>query len=230
MDIAYTLIIYPLEMALQWVLIESHQITHSPGAAILLLSLVFNLLLLPIYHFTEKVQERERAIQQKLAPKIEEFRSAFQGQVRYMMLRTLYRQNGYHPIFALRGLLPLLIQVPFFIATFHLIANFQPLCGESFLFFSDLGKPDALIGGINLMPFVMTFANLLSGFIYARQLAFRDKIQIWGIALLFLVLLYNKPVALVMYWTCSNIFSLFKNMAYQRLSFRQESDLEYSTL
>jgi membrane protein insertase Oxa1/YidC/SpoIIIJ len=32
-------------------------------------------------------------------------------------------------------------------------------------------------------------------------------------ALIFLVLLYNSPSGLVLYWTCNNIFSLGKNLA-----------------
>lgn len=227
MSLLYNCLILPLETALHWVLATAYDATGSPGMAILMLSLTFNLLLLPVYHLAEKVQDRERAAQERLAPKLEEFRTVFKGQVRYMMIRTLYRQHHYHPIFALRALLPLLIQVPFFLATFHLIANFQPLYGQSFLFFADLGKPDGLLGGVNLMPFAMTAANLASGFIYTKHLANQDKVQIWAIAFLFLVLLYNRPVALVMYWTCSNVFSLAKNMVYARLRMAAATQLEF---
>src|SRR5437868_9833795 len=141
-ELAYKLFILPLESALHWVLLTAYDVTGSYGAAIVVLSVVFNMLLLPFYHFAEKVQNREREAQRRLAPKLEEFRSVFQGQERYMMLRALYRQHRYHPIYALRGILPLLIQVPFFVATFGLLSHFQPLQGQSFLFFSDLGRPD----------------------------------------------------------------------------------------
>ena len=34
-------------------------------------------------------------------------------------------------------------------------------------------------------------------------------------AVIFLVLLYNSPSGLVVYWTCNNIFSLVKNIFYK---------------
>jgi membrane protein insertase Oxa1/YidC/SpoIIIJ len=57
----------------------------------------------------------------------------------------------------------------------------------------------------------MTFVNIISSYIYAANLGKNDKVQLWMLALLFLVLLYNSPSALVFYWTLNNIFSLVKN-------------------
>lgn len=219
-ELLYLILIFPLESALLWVLRTAHALTGSYGAAIILLSLAFNILLLPFFHYAETVQRRERAIQARLAAKIEEFRAVFTGQERYMMLRTLYRQNGYYPIYALRSLLPLALQVPFFIATFGLLSNFTPLNGEPFLLFGDLGRPDGLLGGVNLMPFVMTAANLASGLVYTRSLTTRDKAQTWIVAAIFLALLYGSPVGLVLYWTVSNVFSLAKNYVYAQLGSR----------
>jgi hypothetical protein len=41
----------------------------------------------------------------------------------------------------------------------------------------------------------------------------RTKAQIIGIAAIFMVLLYNSPAGLVLYWTTSQVFSLCKNIA-----------------
>ncbi|MBP2295774.1 YidC/Oxa1 family membrane protein insertase [Azospirillum rugosum] len=219
-ELLHLIFIAPLETALLWVLRSAYALTGSYGAAIILLSLAFNILLLPFYYYAETVQNRERAVQKRLAPKVEEFRAVFTGQERYMMLRTLYRQNGYHPVYALRSLLPLAMQVPFFIATFGLLSSFAPLNGQPFLLFADLGRPDGLLGGVNLMPFVMTAANLASGLVYTRSLTRRDRTQTWIVAGIFLVLLYGSPVGLVLYWTVSNLFSLAKNCVYAQLGRR----------
>jgi hypothetical protein len=76
--------------------------------------------------------------------------------------------------------------------------------------------PDALfsIAGfkINILPIIMTVINCASGAIYTKGMAVRDKLQIYGMALLFLVLLYNSPAGLVFYWTMNNFFSLIKNI------------------
>jgi hypothetical protein len=75
------------------------------------------------------------------------------------------------------------------------------------------------------MPFVMTVVNLLSTLVYTQRLSFPDKIQLWLISFVFLVVLYTSPVALLIYWTFNNIFSLFKNMAYAWLTLTQTTDV-----
>jgi len=64
------------------------------------------------------------------------------------------------------------------------------------------------------MPILMTVINIASALIYTKNLARRDKIQLYAMAALFLVLLYDAASGLVLYWTCNNIFSLGKNIVY----------------
>jgi hypothetical protein len=61
----------------------------------------------------------------------------------------------------------------------------------------------------------MTFINVISGAVYTRGFKLKDKLQVFGIAAVFLVLLYNSPAGLVLYWTCNNIFSLIKNILHK---------------
>ena len=60
----------------------------------------------------------------------------------------------------------------------------------------------------------MTVINLFSALVYTHNLSRRDKIQLYGMAAVFLVLLYDAASGLVLYWTCNNIFSLGKNIVY----------------
>jgi hypothetical protein len=131
-----------------------------------------------------------------------------------MILATYYRQNHYHPVYAMRSTFGLLIQIPFFIAAYSYLSHLELLNGSSFLVIPDLGKPDALLpiaGGINLLPILMTVINCTAGAVYTRGLAIKDKIQLYGMALIFLLLLYHSPSGLVLYWTLNNVFSLAKN-------------------
>jgi len=226
LDALYFVLIEPIRFALLLVLEQAYAVTGSYGLAIVLLSVVFNLALLPAYHLAEKVQDKERAIQRRMAPKIEEFKFAFKGQERYWMLRTLYRQHRYHPVYALRGLLPLAIQIPFFIATFGLLSNYQPLNGVSFMGLADLGKPDHLLFGVNVLPIVMTLLNALAVYFYSKQLTERERIQSNVIALIFLVLLYRSPAGLVLYWTVNNLISVIKSFVYSVNRRRQLSGVQ----
>lgn len=58
----------------------------------------------------------------------------------------------------------------------------------------------------------MTVINLVSGAIYSKDTASREKIQIYVLAAVFLALLYNSPSGLVIYWILNNLFSLAKNV------------------
>ena len=208
MNILYEIFISPIEAILRLVLSASYSVIGSYGASIFLLSLLINLALLPLFHIAEKWQEAERRIQRQLRPKLQEFRQAFSGEERHVMIHTLYRQAGYHPIYAMRSSLGLFLQLPFWIAAYHLLSQYQPLEGASFLLFEDLGNSDKLLWGINLLPFVMTVINLLAAFFYTRKLSVIEKTQPLVLALLFLVLLYNSPTGLLLYWTFNSIFSL----------------------
>ncbi len=220
LDFLFYLCINPLETAMRHVLFAAHALTGSWGASLVLLSLAVNIALIPVYHLAETWQEAERGIQRKMAPKLAEIREVFAGRERWMFTRALYRLHGYSPIFALRTSFGLLIQIPFFFAAYHLLNAAPELAGRHWLFLSDLARPDGLlrIGGhaVNLLPFVMTAVNLLSAAVYTTRLTRREKIQLYGLAALFLVLLYPSSAALLVYWTCNNLFSLGKNLVYTR--------------
>lgn len=197
------------------------------GLALILLSIIVNVILFPLYHVAEKIQQKERSVQQKMKPKIEEFKSVYEGYELYLYTNNVYRLNNYHPAYSLRGLVSLLIQVPFFMGAYTFLANYEGFAGVSFLFISDLALPDGLLTigalSINLLPFVMTAINLLSGYVYAHDMSKSEKITIIVVAIFFLVLLYNSPASLLVYWTFNNIFSLVKNLLYKK--FGQKEDL-----
>jgi YidC/Oxa1 family membrane protein insertase len=226
LDVLNFTLIEPIRIALLFVLEQAHALTGSYGLAIIALSLAFNLAILPAYHLAEKVQERERKIRRLMAAKIEEFKFAFKGEERYSMLRALYRQHRYHPVYALRGLLPLAIQVPFFIATFGLLSHHSSVLGHGFLGIKDLGRPDHLLMGVNVMPILMTSLNLLAVNLYSRQLLHRERLQSCVIALIFLVLLYNSPAGLVLYWTVNNLISVVKSFVFSPLGKKPLPELE----
>lgn len=136
-----------------------------------------------------------------------------------MMLSTYYRQNHYHPLMALRSSFSLLIQIPFFIAAYTFLSHLPDIQGKSFLSIKNLALPDSCITlgsiSINILPIVMTLINCISGAIYSKGHPIKEKIQIYASALIFLILLYNSPSGLVIYWTMNNVFSLIKNIFYK---------------
>ena len=101
-------------------------------------------------------------------------------------------------------------------AAYHFLSHLTLFQGVSFGPIRDLSLPDGAltIGGIaiNILPILMTIVNIVSSSIYSKKTSLRDKIQLYGLALIFLVLLYRSPSGLVFYWLLNNIFSLCKNI------------------
>jgi YidC/Oxa1 family membrane protein insertase len=215
-EILYNILIYPLEQIIEFSYVLVFRIYHNPALAIFGVSFAVGFLTLPLYIAAEKWQNNERETYHQLKPKIDKIKSVFKGNEQYMILSCYYRQNKYHPLYALRNSFGILIQVPFFIAAYHFLSHLDYLNGAPFFFIRDLSVPDGLLSfngaSLNVLPILMTAINCIAGAIYSRDLYAKDKIQIYGMAALFLVLLYNSPSGLVLYWTINNIFSLIKNI------------------
>ena len=218
----YNILIGPLNLFFEMVFSVSNKLVSNPGYAIIILSLVINILILPLYNRADKLQKEQRDLEMKIQPGIDHIRKTFKSEERFMMLQTYYRQNGYSPASSLKGAFSLLLEIPFFISAYTLLSGLTLLNGQSFGFIADLGKPDALINlgfmSINILPILMTAINIFSGVVYSKGLRRKDKIQIYGMALIFLVLLYNSPAGLAFYWTLNNIFSLGKNIVKDALA------------
>jgi len=217
LDLLFQIVIFPLYAALEAIFLFLYRISaFNFGLTIFVISFLINIICLPLYINAEKLQNEEKEIQKKLEKRVKSIKKNFKGDERHLILSAYYRQNNYHPVMALRTSLSLLLQIPFFTAAYFFFNNLTLLKGLSFGIIQDLSQPDALLHlgnlSINILPVLMTVINLAAGIIYAKNQSLKDKIQIWGIALIFLVILYNSPSGLVLYWTFNNLFSLIKNI------------------
>ncbi|MBR5040685.1 MAG: membrane protein insertase YidC [Clostridiales bacterium] len=215
----YNITITPIEYLLEIIFMVANRVIGNTGLAIIFLSLTVNFLILPLYIRADELQNEEREIQKKMAFHIKNIKKTFKGNEQFLMLQEYYRINNYKPVYALKSTTSLLLQIPFFIAAYNLLSNMSSLQGMSFWFIKDLGKADStfMIGSfaVNILPILMTLINIVSGIIYTKGHPIKEKIQIYGLALIFLVLLYNSPAGLVFYWLLNNVFSLLKNIFYK---------------
>lgn len=215
----FQLIIQPISYIIEVTFLLFNEISGNTGISIIGVSLAVSVLCLPLYIVAEKWQEEERRTEALLAPGVKRIKSVFKGDEQYMILSTFYKQNHYHPMMALRSSFGLLIQIPFFIAAYNYLSNLELLHGQSFLFISDFGMPDRTfyIGSfaVNILPIAMTLINCVASAIYTKGHKLSEKIQVYSFALIFLLLLYDSPSGLVVYWTMNNVFSLVKNVFYK---------------
>ncbi|MBR2494446.1 membrane protein insertase YidC [Helicobacter sp.] len=209
----YYLFIYPLQQVLNFGLDWLFVLTHNYGLSVIALSLLVNLFLLKIFLYTDQKAQEESELKDLLDTRIKAWKHVYSRAKIYAFTRTLYRQHSYHPIYALRGLLGLGLQLPFFWAMYEVIKSASYLDGVSFLWIGDLKAPDSVeIFGfsMHILPLLMTFLTLINTLYSAKSLS--AKIQGISIALLFLLLLYDMPSSLVLYWTCNMAFSLLKEV------------------
>ena len=215
----YQLLISPLELLLETIYGISGILFDSAGFRIFAMSLLMNILLLPLYNQADALQAKERDIEKSMEPYVKHIRKTFSGDERFMMLQAYYNQAHYKPYYTLRGSLPLLLEVPFFIAAYHFLSHIADLRSSALGPIADLGAPDGLLvlGGVtlNALPILMTAINVVSSAVYTKGAPPKSKLTLYGVALIFLVLLYNSPSGLVFYWTLNNLFSLFKNLFYK---------------
>lgn len=218
-EILDTIILKPLVLLFEAVYMMSSRVVEAPGISIIMLSLFVNLLALPLYMRADAIQEEEHAIEKKLQRGVDHIKKTFRGDERMMILQTYYRQNNYKPVYVLRSAISLFLQIPFFIAAYRFLSGLSLLNGASFGPISDLGSPDGMlqIGGvsINVLPIIMTVVNLVSCVIFTKGDPLKSKIQLYGMALFFMVFLYQSPSGLVFYWTLNNVFSLVKTVLYK---------------
>ncbi|MCG8530720.1 MAG: YidC/Oxa1 family membrane protein insertase [Desulfovibrionales bacterium] len=207
----YDFTIYPIEVALKSLFFLLHDSTGSYVAALLLLSVVVRCITTPIEKFANAIVANEQALQKVFTPQLERITRDFSGAEKHAAIQRLYTRYSYHPIMAIRGTVGLLVQLPFFIAAFIMIGTLPELKGYVVPLIGDLGQPDGILAGINILPILMTVINIIAVYTLPDQTP-KSQRQAVILALAFLVLLYAEPAALVIYWTMNNTLSLVKSL------------------
>ena len=218
-SILYSLLISPLQMFFEVVFGFAQKYTNNPGVSIIVLSLVMNFLVLPLYKRADAMQAEERDTEAKLHDGLVHIKKAFSGDERMMIQQEYYRQNHYKTMDAFKGSISLFLEIPFFIAAYQFLSNMKALQDVSFGPITNLGAPDQLltIGAVtlNVLPILMTVINVISCIIYTKGYPLKTKIQLYIMAAFFLFFLYDSPAGLLFYWTLNNLFSLLKNIFYK---------------
>ncbi len=212
-------IIFPLSHSFQFVLETFYMLTQNYGLAIMLLSGLVSVLLLPLQLWADKLQQKDFNEKDAMRWALDSISRLANAQKKFYYTHYIYKKYKYRPIKSLRSLIGLLIQLPFFLAAYFMLGSFSDFSGQSFLIIKDLATPDALLKGYNFLPLFMTLVNLLSAGFYLLPKNNVDRSAMVSqllLPMLFLMLLYNKSSALLLYWTCNNLFSLAKNYCQSR--------------
>lgn len=193
-----------------------HSVVRNYGLAIILLTLLVNLCLFPL---TAKSMKSMKGLQQ-LQPKIQKLKETHKNSPEKMNQETLklYREHKVNP---LGGCLPMVLQMPVFIALYQTLVRSVELRGADFLWIRDLSAPDSFwrlpwgipfIGShVNLLPLLMIAAMVWQQKLSAKKttatLSPNDpqKMMATIMPVMFGVLFYHLPAGLVLYWLTNTL-------------------------
>ncbi|UTY28330.1 YidC/Oxa1 family membrane protein insertase [Treponema putidum] len=205
-------LLYPFVVLIQTVFSYSYSICGNYGISLILLSLFITAITAPLYYLAEQWKNKERVVQKKMNKDIKSINENYEGQKRFYLTKAARKIYDYKWWYTFRTSFGLIIQIPFFFAAYEVLSKYSGYNGISFLFIKDLGMPDNLIFGINVLPFVMTIINIAYSIYYTKSKSWNANKELYIMAGLFLVLLYNSPSALLLYWTMNNVFSFIKGI------------------
>lgn len=204
-----------------WLLIAlrtTRQFVGNYGWAIIILTCFVKLLLSPFTHMSFESMRKMQALQ----PKIKALQDHCKNDQAKLSKETmeLYKRHKVNPM---GGCLPMLLQIPIFIAFYQVLVQTVELRGAPFIFWiRDLSEPDRLLtlpfsipflgSGLNVLPILM-----LGSMVWQQQLTpqtgSREQQQMMMIMpIVFGVIFYSLPSGLVLYWLVNNILSILHQL------------------
>jgi len=223
-------IIKPLAFGILAIMKWMYGFIGNYGVVIIILVFLMRLIIHPL---TKKGQVSMSKMS-KLAPKAEEIKKKYANNKAEMnkQMMALYREQGASPVM---GFLPMMVQMPIWIALWSAVYASIELRGAAFLPFwiTDLSLPDALyrfptaivvpllgwkIESLNLLPLMMGLAFYLQQKLMPSQaaasanpqVAQQQKMMMIMMPLLFPLMLYNAPSGVNLYIMSSTFAGVFE--------------------
>lgn len=194
-----------------------YAVAPNYGIAIILLTIVIRVVFWPI---TRKSAQSMRRLQE-IQPLVNEIRARYKDnpQRQQKEIMALYKEHKVNP---LGGCLPLLIQIPVFIALFDVLGTAIELRFARFLWVRDLSEPENLfagmipfIGSLNLLPLIMTATQIWQQKLTPQTGDASQQKMMMFMPVIMLVFFYHFASGLVLYWTTSQVLMIISQL-YQR--------------
>ena len=201
------------------------------GLAIIFSTIFIRLIMYPIFHKSTK----HGMMMQKIQPKIEKIRELHKEDKEKQLKATveLYREHGINPM---SGILLLFVQLPFLIALYQIF--FQKITPEilSAGLYSFVSPPTgsfntSFLGLINLEQSSILMVSLAAILQYFQGKMMLPKIEkgrklstpesvgrqmVYFAPLITLLIFWNMPAAISLYWAVSVTFSIFQQIIINR--------------
>lgn len=190
--------------------------THNWGWAIVVVTIIINILLLPL-RITSLRSARKMSL---IQPQIQAINEKYKGismkdprkQEQNAELMALYQKSGINP---LGGCIPLLLQMPFFIAFFKVLSVAIELRGAAWLWVPDLSQPEQ--SWIRLLPIGMLVTQVAIQKMTPTPSADPSQQKIMMLMPLMLgVMFYGASSGLVLYWLTGNVVGIVQQYFFNK--------------
>lgn len=219
-----------LSLALLWLMETIQSVMRNWGLTICLLAVLVRLALYPIARWAFASQQRFLEVQRTIQPEVQAIKKRYRGEGQSERILKLYEKHSVSPLAGLKPLLIVLLQLPIFIALFHVLGQAFELRQASFLWIDSLGMPDRLFGFGTDLPLFGAYFNLLPVLMALTTLATiklspapaathreqrRQNLFLCAMATGFFVLFYPFPAGMVLYWTVANLLHILQARGFQ---------------
>ena len=210
-----------------WALNLFHGWLPNYGIAIILLTILVRVLFWPLTHKSTVGMKKMQEIQ----PLMKEIQAKYKDNPQRLQQETwaLYKEKKVNPM---SSCLPMLIQIPVFIALFNVLRSAVELRYAQFLWIADLSEPEALFaswfpfGGLNILPILMAATMALqSALTPSTGDKNQQKMMMVFMPIMMLVMFYSFPSALSLYWTLSQVFSIVQMWLIRRKTAEKKGDV-----
>lgn len=192
--------LYPISKIIFAMMSFIHNIVGNWGWSIILVTLVIKII---FYWFSDKSYKsmaKMRAAQPKIDALKERFANDKAAQSKAMM--EFYRKEKINPM---GGCLPMLIQIPVFIALYYvLIESVELRQAPWILWIHDLSVRDPY----SVLPILMGLSMLLQTWISPKSPDPMQAKLMYLMPVIFTVVFWSFPAGLVLYWLTNNILSI----------------------
>lgn len=191
-----------ISIAIFWLMKHIHSLVGNWGWSIVLVTLLIKLL---FYKLSEK-SYRSMAKMRALQPKIEKLKEQYGDDKQKLSKATmeLYRQEKANP---LGGCLPILVQIPVFIALYWVLAESVQLRQAPFiLWIHDLSSPDPYY----ILPILMGLSMFIQQKLNPKPADDTQAKMMMILPLVFTFLFLHFPAGLVLYWVVNNSLSILQ--------------------
>ncbi len=183
-----------------WVLEQVHKVLGNWGWSIIGLTILLKLLFFPLTAASYKSMARMKAV----APRLTALRERHKDDPAAMnaAMVEMYRKEKINP---LGGCLPIVIQIPVFIALYWVLLSSVELRGAPWiLWIHDLSAKDPFY----ILPVIMTGTSFLQVMLNPKPPDPMQARLMMIMPLAFSVMFFFFPAGLVLYWLTNNIFSI----------------------